>query len=293
MYPFRWRAMSVVQHHGLAGRLDRLVSLGTRRAPVGRSAAARRARGRAAHRPSPSPPSRHGLVAGGGGHDGRGGVRRGLDRRRRQLLGCTTSSSSPSRPALAAGLVVAADAAAAVPSWPRSCCVAGRVGRGVLGLCVPRRAKGVDGRDQPSAGRPNPGTPLVSAARGRRTSSSRRPAARRTPTCGACPPAPSTPASTGSARCLSGARAPTWLVLRGPHDSSRCSIRHPTTRRAESHYRRVAQICGRSIYLHDGVQRRFRDSSGPCSRTLSGRFAPIEALTEEISRMKTTESPTP
>jgi hypothetical protein len=79
---------------------------------------------------------------------------------------------------------------------------------------------------------------------------------------------------------LAGPHAPTWLVVRGPQT---LALLHPTPRTSvASHYHLSAQICGRSIYLHDGVQRPVPRQLGPCDQTLSGGFAPFDELTEEI-----------
>ncbi len=275
MYPFRWRAMSVVQHHGLAGRLDRLVSLGTaellsagplllgalvvvlligrlrRRLPdTGWLPVAAATMALAAYDVAS-------IVAGGS-----------------YWAHYLVQLAVPT--ALAAGLVVTA-----VPRVGRRLTavvlVAGALSWGA-GLSYRVETKGVD-----------VGTAVGHVADRGDTMVSALGDADTLAAAGLSSPYPylwSLPARTldpglhGLRTLLSGAQAPTWLVLRGPQT---LALLNPAPHNAvQSHYRRVAQICGRSIYLHDGVQRPVPRQLGPCSRTLSGRFAPIEELTEEI-----------
>ena len=80
---------------------------------------------------------------------------------------------------------------------------------------------------------------------------------------------------------LTGPRAPTWLVLRGP--TTRTTLDHGATRGVlGSHYRLAARICGRDIYLRSGVQRTLPRQLGSCSRSLSGWSTPFDPLTEEV-----------
>ena len=54
---------------------------------------------------------------------------------------------------------------------------------------------------------------------------------------------------------LGGPRAPTWLVVESRHTLARLRAHDGATLRRD--YRSVAQGCGRTVYLHDGVSRAF------------------------------------
>jgi hypothetical protein len=275
MYPFRWRAMSVVEHHGLTDRVARLVSLGTAELlsagplllgalvvvlligrhrlrlpnagwlPVAAATIALAAYDVAS------------IVAGGS-----------------YWAHYLVQLAVPT--ALAAGLLVTA-----VPRLGRRLTavllVAGAVAWGA-GLSYRVETKGlVVGTAVGQVA--NRGDTMVSALGDADTVEA----------AGLSSPYPylwSLPARTldpglpGLRALLSGPRAPTWLVMRGPQT---LALVNPAPQHAvRSHYRLVAQICGRSVYLHDGVQRLVPRQLGSCSRTLPGRFAPMEELTEEI-----------
>jgi hypothetical protein len=56
-------------------------------------------------------------------------------------------------------------------------------------------------------------------------------------------------------RTLEGTRAPTWVVRWDPADSWGLDPHGAVDRALLGHYRQVATLCGRAVWLHDGIQR--------------------------------------
>ena len=54
---------------------------------------------------------------------------------------------------------------------------------------------------------------------------------------------------------LRGPAAPTWVVSWGDLDPWNIDAHGRTRLALATHYRRVAQVCGKTVYLHDGVHR--------------------------------------
>ena len=52
---------------------------------------------------------------------------------------------------------------------------------------------------------------------------------------------------------LRGPAAPTWVVAWGDLDSWNIDAHDRTRLELATHYRRVAQVCGHAVYLHDGA----------------------------------------
>jgi hypothetical protein len=65
---------------------------------------------------------------------------------------------------------------------------------------------------------------------------------------------------------LVGPRAPTWVVIWGGLDMWHIDPRDRTGLELATHYRRVADLCGHSVYLRDGVQRRFASPPRLCHK---------------------------
>ncbi len=80
---------------------------------------------------------------------------------------------------------------------------------------------------------------------------------------------------------LTGPRAPTWVVMRGPQTRALLG-RAATHGMLASRYRLAAQICGRDIYLHSGVERPTPREPGHCKRPLTGLSTPLDALTDKV-----------
>jgi hypothetical protein len=65
-------------------------------------------------------------------------------------------------------------------------------------------------------------------------------------------------------RTLEGPRAPTWVVRWDPSDSWGLDPHGAVDRALLSHYRQVATLCGRPVWLHDGVQRTLAPTPPQC-----------------------------
>ena len=68
---------------------------------------------------------------------------------------------------------------------------------------------------------------------------------------------------------LSGSHAPTWVVVRG---RGTLAMLHglPVGRTLDDHYHEVAQLCGRLVYLRNGIERTTPDQNGTCLTPLAG-----------------------
>jgi hypothetical protein len=88
------------------------------------------------------------------------------------------------------------------------------------------------------------------------------------------------PGQHGLRALLAGPRAPTWVVVRGPQTLT--LLDPPRDHALQSHYRQVAHICGRSIYLHTGVDRPVPRQLGACTRSLSGWAGPMDDQSKEL-----------
>jgi hypothetical protein len=264
MYPFRWRAMSVVEHGALAGRVTRLLALGTTdllsMGPlmvvvlVVLLLGFRRARrhgqeGWVAAAAATVVLSAFGVasVVAGGSY----------------WVHYLVQLAVPT--ALAAGLVVTAR-----PRLGRTVAILVLVSAAVAwatGLNYPVAARGVE-----------VGSAIGRAAEPGDTAVSVLGDADIVESAGLPSPYPylwSLPARTldpgldGLRSLLSGPLAPTWLVVRGP---ATVSLLDPTHGQQTllSHYHLVANICSHPIYLHDDVQRPAPQQLGACERTLAG-----------------------
>ena len=69
------------------------------------------------------------------------------------------------------------------------------------------------------------------------------------------------PHLAGSGRCSAEPQAPTWVVAWSGLDPWNIDSHDLTRLTLATHYRRVADVCGHGIYLHDGVRR------SPAART--------------------------
>ncbi len=272
MYPFRWRAMSVVQHHGLAERIGRLVALGNAElvslgalllAALVALLLTNRFRGR------PALPLAMATLA-VAAYDVVSVVAGGS-----YWLHYLVQLAVPT--GLAAGLVVGrlprpgtqlAAVVLAVASVGSVVGLGHRVAAPgvVIGTSLGRSAEPGDTAVSllgdpdilESAGLPSPYPYLWSL-----------------------PARTLDPGFHQLADILTGSRAPTWLVLRG--QTTRSTLDHAATRGVlESRYHLAAQICGRDIYLRSGAQRPLPRQLGSCSRSLSGWSTPFDALTEEV-----------
>ncbi len=277
MYPFRWHATSVVEHHGLHSRIARLLGLGStellsvgpvllvalavvlvvlhvrHRHPLGDWVPVAVATLALAAYAVVS-------IAAGGSYWGHYLVQ----------LAVPTS--------LAAGLLVAA-----VPRLGRRLVavvlVVAAVSWGV-GLSYRVEARSLEvGAD---VGRvADPGDTMVSAL-GDADTLEAAGLSSPYPYLWALPARTLDPGLTRLGTLLSGPAAPTWVVVRGPQT---LRLLNPAPGRPlRSHYRLVARICGRAVYLHDGVQRPVPRQLGPCTRSLSGWAAPIGEMNEELAR---------
>jgi hypothetical protein len=54
---------------------------------------------------------------------------------------------------------------------------------------------------------------------------------------------------------LTGPRAPTWVVALGHLDAWHIDAHDRIRLALATHYRKVAAVCGHTVFLHDGVRR--------------------------------------
>jgi hypothetical protein len=66
-------------------------------------------------------------------------------------------------------------------------------------------------------------------------------------------------------RTLDGSRSPTWVVVRSTLDPWGEDPRGRVPRALHHHYRRVGDVCGSTIYLHDHVVRRSPPPTSSCT----------------------------
>lgn len=287
MYPFRVRATMVAEHTGLAGRLARLASLGTTE-----------------------------LLAGGPLVVGALvvvllAISRAVRRGQRAELGTGWMAAAVATLALAAYGVVSVVAGGSY--WTHylvQLAVPTGLSAGLLVTAVPRLGRrvaavvlvvasvawvvGLSYRTE--TGSLDAGTDVGRVAEPGDTMVSALGDADIVEAAGLSSPYPylwSLPARTldpglhGLRTLLAGPHAPTWLVVRGPGTLATLDTGHGTV---PAHYRLVADLCGRSVYLHAGLQRPVPRQLGACSRTLSGGFAPFfdAALTHPSAEWPTT-----
>ncbi len=70
------------------------------------------------------------------------------------------------------------------------------------------------------------------------------------------------------AKLLSGSNAPTWFVTRSTGTVATLQ-QHNVGTALDLHYRRLGEVCGRGIYLHDGAPRPTPNPGSDCTRPLS------------------------
>ncbi len=63
---------------------------------------------------------------------------------------------------------------------------------------------------------------------------------------------------------LESRRAPTWVVRWDDPDSWGLDPHGAVDRALLGHYRLVATVCGKAVWLHDGVQRRIAPAPARC-----------------------------